>query len=390
MFLAPFFLRAHQVCAVSPNPVSGDNRQCFELRCTRSKHGYESHGGKVNHRQILKAWGSILAGRQPALSIEITKECPLACPGCYAFQPEHLDGVPLKSLSDFRDDALVDGVLELVAKQRPLVVYIVGGEPLVRFRELSVLLPKLCAQTIETHVVTSAVRPLPLEWAELENLTIVVSIDGLQPEHDERRKPATYERILKHIEGHRITIHCTVTSQMMARNDYLEEFMTFWAERPEIESIQVSLFTPQIGETSVEILTPEMRRRVTAELGRLHESIPKLRVNPAILEAYLSPPSSPQECVFARVTKTVSADLKTIVEPCQLGGNPDCSQCGCLGAVGLQAVAEYRLPLGMRIRPIFDASDAVGKAVRWVRGAPSKLSSRSTAPLPLSPKRRST
>jgi len=28
-----------------------------------------------------------------------------------------------------------------------------------------------------------------------ERLNVVVSIDGLQPEHDERRKPATYERI---------------------------------------------------------------------------------------------------------------------------------------------------------------------------------------------------
>lgn len=344
----------------------------------------------MNHREVFKAWGSILSGREPALSIELTKECPLSCPGCYAFQPEHLDGVPLKSLSDFRDDALVDGVLALVAQHRPMVLYIVGGEPLVRFRELSAILPKVCAQTIETHVVTSAVRRLPLEWAELDNLRIVVSIDGLQPEHDARRKPATYERILKNIEGHRIKIHCTVTSQMMARDDYLEEFMTFWADRPEIESIQVSFYTPQVGETSIEILTPEMRRRAAAELGRLHESIPKIRVNPAILEAFLSPPSSPQECVFARVTKTVSADLRTVVTPCQLGGNPDCSQCGCLGSMGLHAVANYRLPLGVRIRPIFNASDAIGRSVRWAREAAASLSSRSTPAPRLSPKRRST
>jgi len=344
----------------------------------------------VHYREILKAWGSILRGREPVLSIELTKECPLSCPGCYAFQPEHLDGAPLKSLSDFRDEALVNGVLELVARHRPLAVYIVGGEPLVRFRELSAILPAVCAQTLETHVVTSAVRPLPLEWRELENLKLVVSIDGLQPEHDERRKPATYDRILKHIQGHRITIHCTVTSQMMARDDYLEEFMTFWADRPEIESIQVSFYTPQIGENSVEMLTPEMRRRAAAELGRLREWIPKIRVNPAILDAFLSPPSSPQECVFARVTKTVSADLKTVVEPCQLGGNPDCSQCGCLGSMGLHAVANYPLPLGFRIRPVFNASDAIGRTMRRFRAAASALSSKSTPPPPLSPKRRST
>ena len=44
---------------------------------------------------------------------------------------------------------------------------------------------------------------------------IVVSIDGLQPEHDARRTPATYDRILKHIAGHQITVHCTVTRQQV-------------------------------------------------------------------------------------------------------------------------------------------------------------------------------
>lgn len=341
----------------------------------------------MHYREIFKAWGSILSGREPVLSIELTKECPLSCPGCYAFQPEHLDGVPLKSLADYRDDALVEGVLDLVATHRPLAVYLVGGEPLVRFRELSAILPAVCAQTLETHVVTSAVRPLPLEWAKLDNLKLIVSIDGLQPEHDERRKPATYERILEHIKGHRITVHTTVTSQMMGRDDYLEEFMTFWSDRPEVESIQVSLFTPQVGETSVEILTPAMRRRAVEELGRLHKELPKIRLNPVFLEAFLSPPESPRDCVFARVTKTVSADLKTLVEPCQLGGNPDCSQCGCGGSIALHAVADYPLPLGIKLRPIFNASDAIGQQVRRARSA---LSSRSTPPPKLAPGHRST
>jgi hypothetical protein len=31
---------------------------------------------------IFSAWGRILTGYTPALSIEITRECPLRCPGC--------------------------------------------------------------------------------------------------------------------------------------------------------------------------------------------------------------------------------------------------------------------------------------------------------------------
>jgi MoaA/NifB/PqqE/SkfB family radical SAM enzyme len=38
---------------------------------------------------IMRAWGMILKGQKPTLSIEITKECPLRCPGCYAYEEQH-------------------------------------------------------------------------------------------------------------------------------------------------------------------------------------------------------------------------------------------------------------------------------------------------------------
>ncbi len=66
--------------------------------------------------------------------------------------------------------------------------------------------------------MTSAVRPIPTGMgAACAGCRLCVSIDGLQPEHDERRKPATYDRILKHIVGHQITVHCTVTRQQVQR-----------------------------------------------------------------------------------------------------------------------------------------------------------------------------
>jgi MoaA/NifB/PqqE/SkfB family radical SAM enzyme len=167
----------------------------------------------VGAREIVQAWGRILSGYRPNLSIEITKECPLRCPGCYAYGDEHLGGggVTLRGLSDFKGDELVTRFMAMIDRHKPLHLSIVGGEPLVRYRELSQILPQLAARGVHTQVVTSAVRPIPPEWAEIDRLQIVVSIDGLPAEHDARRAPATYERILKHIAGHQITLHCTVT-----------------------------------------------------------------------------------------------------------------------------------------------------------------------------------
>ena len=131
-----------------------------------------------------------------------------------------------------------------------MVGLMVLREPLVRFRELNTILPRMADRGIYTQLVTSAVRPIPFEWAGLRRLQIVVSIDGLQPEHDERRKPATYDRILKHIEGHSISVHCTVTRQQVRREGYLEEFVKFWSANSNISQLLISLYTPQVGELS--------------------------------------------------------------------------------------------------------------------------------------------
>ena len=50
----------------------------------------------------------ILTGRTPNLSIEITRECPLRCPGCYAYGDDHLGGdVTLREVADYKGEALV-------------------------------------------------------------------------------------------------------------------------------------------------------------------------------------------------------------------------------------------------------------------------------------------
>ena len=142
---------------------------------------------------IISAWGRILTGHTPVLSIEITRECPLRCPGCYAYGDDHLGGEKtLREIRDFKGQELIDKFMDVVDRHRPLHVSIVGGEPLVRYRELGVILPELAKRGIHSQLVTSAVREIPKEWHGLFRLSIVVSIDGLQPEHDERRTPATY------------------------------------------------------------------------------------------------------------------------------------------------------------------------------------------------------
>lgn len=314
--------------------------------------------------EVIQAWGKILNGERPSLSIEITRECPLRCPGCYAYDDAHVGGGrTLRDLNDRKGQELIDGVLDVVDRLKPLHLSIVGGDPLVRYRELEAMVPLLLARGVHVQVVTSAFRPMPSQWAALPHMNVVVSIDGLQPEHDIRRAPATYHRILKNIAGQKITVHCTVTGQMMKRPGYLREFLEFWTPRPETAKVWFSLFTPQVGHESPEVLEPRERQQAIVDMSALRQAFPKLDMPAGMIRQFATPPDSPKDCVFALTTQTLSADLKTKITPCQFGGNPDCKSCGCIASMGLAAVAAHKLGGIIPVGAIFRTSIKIGQ--RW-------------------------
>src|SRR6266567_6538886 len=319
--------------------------------------------GLLRIKPVLQTWGRTLRGRVPSLSIEITKECPLRCPGCYAYEDAHLGTTNLRSLSDFKGRELIARILALMDQYKPLHLSIVGGDPLVRYRELDVLLPQLVKRA---HIqgVTSAFSPIPLALAALPNLQLVVSVDGLQPQHDVRRKPATYERILRNIQGHHIAVHCTITSAMVKRSSYVPEFVELWSANPGVAKIWMSIFTPQRGAANAECLSADERRQVVETLLRVRRDSPKLDMPEGMIQEFLSPPVSPDRCIFAQTTRTLSADLRTRVEPCQFGGEPDRSRCGCMASMGLAAVGNRKLFGPITAGHIFWASMAIGRHVR--------------------------
>ena len=337
-------------------------------------------------REILAAWGRVLSGSAPMLSIEITRECPLTCPGCYAYGETHLGGgVTLSELTDFRGDQLVEGVLRLVRKHKPLHVSLVGGEPMVRHRELSRILPELAKMEVLSLVVTSGVLPIPAEWMSLPRVRVAISVDGLPEHHDIRRKPATYERILKNIEGREVNIHWVITRPMLERPGYLEEYVKFWSERDETNRIWVSVYSPQTGEKSAETLTVEDRATLAAQLPPLGKRYPKLLFHEGLAKSFLAPPKSPGDCLFAKMSANYSADFKTRVEPCVFGGTPDCSQCGCAASIGLHWVRGAKVAGPVKIDHFISSSVKIGllmnrlrsrvaRPTRWDASRPSQNS----------------
>jgi MoaA/NifB/PqqE/SkfB family radical SAM enzyme len=318
---------------------------------------------------LVSGWGKILRGKLPLLSIEITSECPLSCPGCYAYGDRHLGGgVTLTQLSDSRGDTLVEGILRLVEQHDPMQLSLVGGEPLMRHRELSRVLPILSARGIYTLVVTSGVIQIPEEWTALPRVTVAISVDGLPEHHDERRQPATYQRILRNIAGRSVYVHWTAVRAHVQDLDYAERYLEFWSAREEVHRIWMSVYTPQRGEQSAERLTPEDRHRLAEAIPWLAKKYPKFLIKPGMARAILRPPSGPGDCAFARVSANYTADLRTRVEPCVFGGDPDCSECGCAISSALHWITNEKAgPIAAR--HVLDASLRIGAAVARLKKA---------------------
>jgi organic radical activating enzyme len=320
-------------------------------------------------RDVFTAWWGILNGRAPMLSIEITRECPLNCPGCYAYGDSHLGGqTTLRDLNDLRGDDLVEGVLELVRRHKPMHVSLVGGEPLVRHRELSRILPRLAEMGIFTLIPTSAVIPIPEEWMRIPRLRVAVSVDGLPEHHDVRRQPATYERILKNIAGRIVNIHWVITRPMLSRPDYLEEYVSFWCARPEVNHLWVSIYTPQVGEVSQEMLAEEDRGTIVRALVPLQPRHPKLLMSEGLAAAIQSPPENPDACNFSKMSVNYSADLHSRVEPCIFGGTPNCSHCGCIASTGIHWLGKIKLAGPLRVGHLVHKSIQIGQMMNRIRG----------------------
>ncbi|HZS53469.1 MAG TPA: radical SAM protein [Bryobacteraceae bacterium] len=243
----------------------------------------------------------------------------------------------------------------------------------MRHRELSRVLPELSDRGIYALIVTSGVIAIPEEWTKLPRITVAVSVDGNPEDHDVRRKPATYQRILKNIKGSKVNIHWTVVRKNIEEPGYMDRYLDFWNAQPEVYRIWVSVYTPQLDEISAERLTEVNRKALAAYFSSVAGRYAKLTMHRGLMDAFTTPPVSPSACLFSKLSVNYTADLHTRVEPCVFGGSPNCAECGCSMSMGMHWLGEYKLIGGLRARHLIEGSLAIGRTVNRACGSGSGL-----------------
>ena len=314
---------------------------------------------------VFSAWGRILRGYRPALSVEITRECPLRCPGCYAYQDQHLGGeVTLRQVADYKGDELVTRFMELIDEHKPVHVSIIGGEPLVqvsragrdpaparRSRDFRAGGDQRGAADPGGVGKAETAPDRRLDRRSSTRARRATNAGDLRPDPEAHRRTPSHRPLHGHAPaGTARRLSRRVRQSVVAKRD--------------CQAIWTSLYTPQIGEVSEERLRPEDRQRVVASLMHLRPRYPKLRMPAGLIQVYANPPQTPQDCVFAQTTTCLSADFKRQITPCQFGGNPDCANCGCIASAGLGALGRHRLPGGVRVETLFKPSLRIGDGVR--------------------------
>ena len=165
-----------------------------------------------------------------------------------------------------------------------------------------------------------------------------------------------------------------MTKQTAPITGTLSEFAAFGSARNEVRKIWFSLYTSQQGESSLERPTEKERSNVLQELRLARTTFPKVYMPDVVLNGYEYPAQSPESCIFAQVTTCISADLVSIVNPCQLGGNPVCSECGCVAASGLAAIGRFRIAGALPVDSVFRFSAAIGQRLAVRRGVEREAS----------------
>jgi MoaA/NifB/PqqE/SkfB family radical SAM enzyme len=135
-------------------------------------------------------------GNLRTLALDITAQCNMACPHCYADTFRNVEPVDLKILRKALDEAYDLGVYHYVLQ---------GGEPIEDPERLEAILSMIYPDETYINIVTNGwgMTKEKIRWLKkLKVDKIAFSLDsGIESEHDKNRKPGSFQRVMIGIDN---------------------------------------------------------------------------------------------------------------------------------------------------------------------------------------------
>jgi hypothetical protein len=303
----------------------------------------------VDAPNLLRLLARGVRGDEIGFSFNVADRCPIGCDCYWKARPR---------VSEMTDEDVV-GFFREMRDRGYLLATLVGGEPYVRPKLLERLAPIMPA----TWLVTSGTTPL----RHLPKTVHFVSIDGADAAtHDQVRKsPRLFERIVCNLESARAdgcfpaVGHTVLNSQ---NHRQIGDILDFWSRNGLLDGVLFSTLTPIRGGDDGWLRLSRAQQAVIARDLAVHKRRHgAFLMNTDRMIELLKPETMarqrPDACATARLVASFDAAGDRI-EQCILGGQADCTQCGCVITSMLETTFPRPRPSTLRMLARLRATQA--------------------------------
>ena len=267
-------------------------------------------------------------GRYPAVVVNITNRCNLACAHCFIFRAGNPNEAPLSVHDELSNAAIIETLTGLRDRHSIKSVLWMGGEPLLR-RDLIVEGVRLFPRNT---IVTNGTIPL-VDFGP--SALYVVSLDGPEDLNDAIRGDGVYRRVMRNLSripgglASRVQVQCAVTR----RNQHRLEELVDAVRTTRAEWMTFSFYVPRANDTGPDAWeTNEERAVAVREVMRLKERHPGFVRNSARMLELMLPPQCKQvtdACPARDAVLPLYLDGDHFTTPfCCYGNDVDCDRCG--------------------------------------------------------------
>jgi sulfatase maturation enzyme AslB (radical SAM superfamily) len=267
-------------------------------------------------------------GRYPAVVINITNRCNLACQHCFIFREGNPNESPRSLHDELSSAAILETLVGLRARHGIVSALWMGGEPLLRRDLVRAGVGLFRRNTI----VTNGTVPL----ADFGPTALyVVSLDGPEDLNDAIRGRGTYQKVMRNLArlpagfATPVQVQCVVTK----RNQHRLEELVAAVRRTRAGWMTFSFYVPRRNDTSPDAWeTNEERAAAVREVLRLKARHPDFLRNSARMLELMLPPFCTQvtaACPARDNVLPLYLDGDHFTTPfCCYGNDVDCERCG--------------------------------------------------------------
>ncbi|MBI5417534.1 radical SAM protein [Candidatus Poribacteria bacterium] len=250
--------------------------------------------------------------------LDITNSCNLRCTHCYWWRQ--------KKNPDLDDKQMIDFMKKL-RKKGFKVIYLLGGEPLLR--------PNICAEAGRIFDFVMIFTNGTLGYPDVNKALYSLSIDGPEFIHDKLRGNGIFKKVTDILDkqSKKVMIHITVCQ---SNRNHLRETIESLIHRKNVRGFYFCFYCPSVSPTAdnKEVIPLEERNLVVDELvGYRKEYGNKIFFTERVghylkTTGGLSCWNSLQKCVTKKLFEFYAADGK-YKHHCAYGAEAECRQCGC-------------------------------------------------------------